>query len=305
MTTPWIKKIRIGLLALTCSSLVDVASAAQLDAIFVSQGTGEIDNITTTGTTSPSTTLYTATGHNWNGAAYDPQNGLIYLDDLGSSTNTINQIITNTIYSFNPLNPSAGVTLINTVSGQAAFTGGAFHNGLYYVIPNGSDQLISYSISGSTITQVSSQTLGGLGTGVAGLGLGDIDFVGSTLYISALKSNGTAFTSYELLKYTDVSNVSTPVYAVAESKSGVGISYDIVSGQLIMFNSDGTLNTVDPTTGAQTAYSSLSGPAASGGSGDFTIVPEPSTYAIWSMLLLGVLVAGHRKLRSGTQPCLA
>jgi hypothetical protein len=224
------------------------AQVANLDAIFVQQDGGEIDNLNTT--TGASTLLYTATGLNWNGAAYDSQNGLVYIDDIGESGFEANQIITNTIYSFNPETPSAGVTEIGTISGQDAFTGAGFHDGLYYAIGSGSDDLVAYnlsSVTGGVISQVSSQALGGLGTGITGLSLGDLDFVGNTIYVSAgtvtsTASGATVSTDYTLYKYTNVNNTSTAGLAYSTSEGttnvGVGIGYDFNSGKLVMFNTN-------------------------------------------------------------------
>lgn len=303
-------RIKLPLACLAASVLLAYVSvttvhAQGLDAIFTQQSGGDIDNINTT--TGVSTSLYTATGHNWNGAAYNPVTKLLYIDDIGTTNFTTNQVITNTIYSFNPFQPASGVTEVGTISGYAAFTGAGFYNNLYYAIGTGSNQLVSYNLNGHSgsglISQNSTQTLGGLGSGITGVSLGDLDFVGSTLYISAGTLTSTAVgagvsATYTLYKYSTVTNTTTPILAVTESKIGVGISNDINSNQLIMFNSDGSIQTVDQTTGAESGSISLSGPAATGGAGDFTIVPEPRTYALWSMVLLLGLVALQRSLGS-------
>ncbi|MCE0497251.1 MAG: hypothetical protein LV481_04810 [Methylacidiphilales bacterium] len=285
---------------------VRTASAqTALDAIFVQQSSGDIDNIVTT--TGVSTLLWsppTGKDYYWNGASYDRQNGLLYIDDLPTNGYSANTPITNTIYSFNPANPSGGVTEVGTITGQSAFTGAGFYNGLYYTIGSGSNLLLAYNLSAAGGPQlVSSQTLGGLGTGITGLSLGDLDFVGSTLWISAgtvtsTNSGATISTEYTLYEYTTVTNTTTPALAVSEgTEVGVGIAYDFNSGNLIMFNSDGTIATVNPNTGAETDSITITGPAASGGAGDFAIVPEPNTYAFWSMFFILTLVFLHRTLR--------
>jgi hypothetical protein len=281
----------------------------------VQQDGGEIDNINTA--TGSSTVLYTATGFNWNGAAWDQQNGLLYIDDIGESGFTANQVITNTIYSFNPATPTAGVSEVGTISGQFAFTGAGFHNGLYYTIGSGSDDLLTYNLAGHTgsgnIALNSSQILGGLGTGITGVSLGDLDFVGNTLYVSAgtltgTNSGATVSTDYTLYKYTTVGNTGptglAANYPTTEGTTsvGVGIAYDFNSGKLIMFNTNinnaaGTISQVNQNNGAQTGSIQLLGPAGSGGPGDFAIVPEPSTYAFWSMMFVFALVFSHRILR--------
>ncbi|HUB68426.1 MAG TPA: hypothetical protein VL981_13150 [Candidatus Methylacidiphilales bacterium] len=296
------------------------AASAQitgLDAIFVSQDTGDIDNIDTA--TGSSTILYVATGMNWNGAAYDAQNGLVYIDDIGSTTYEANKPITNTIYSFNPVTDA--LAEVGTITGQSAFTGAGFHNGLYYAIGSGSDDLVTYNLSGHSgtgnIAMNSSQVLGGLGTSggqtITGVSLGDLDFVGNTLYISAgvvtsTNTNAGISSTYTLYKYTNVNNTSATGMAanfpISEGTTnvGVGVAYDFNSGKLIMFNDQvtndaGSIWQINQTNGAQTKLGTLTGPAAAGGAGDWTIVPEPSTYAFWSMILVFGLVFSHRALR--------
>jgi hypothetical protein len=296
-----------------------------LDAIFVSEDTGDIENINTA--TGTSTILFTATGMDWNGAAYDAQNGLVYIDDIGTTNYEANQIITNTIYSFNPEAPSLGVKEVGTITGEGAFTGAGFHNGLYYAIGAGSDDLVTYNLSGHSgtgnIAQNSSQVLGGLGTSggnnITGLSLGDLDFVGNTMYISAgvvtsTNVNAGISTTYTLYKYTNVNNTSATGLAanfpVSEGTTnvGVGVAYDFNSNKLIMFNDNitndaGSIWLINQTNGAQSILGTLAGPAAAGGAGDWTIVPEPSTYAFWSMMLVFGLVFSHRALRYRRNDC--
>src|SRR5580658_6700357 len=100
MISRWSLLTRSCLATVASCFLGGIAGAQGLDAIFVQQDGGEIDNINTA--TGSSTVLYTATGFNWNGTAWDQQNGLLYIDDIGESGFTANQVITNTIYSFNP-----------------------------------------------------------------------------------------------------------------------------------------------------------------------------------------------------------
>ena len=289
---------------------VGTADAQGLDSLFVQQSSGDIDNIVTA--TGVSTLLWSPpTGQNyyWNGAAYDQQNGLLYIDNIGEANFTPNQVITNTIYSFNPSKPSAGVTEVGTISGQFAFTGAGFYNGDYYAVGSGSSQLLAYNLSAAGGPQlVSSQTLGGLGNGITGISLGDLDFVGSTLWISAgtvtsTNSGAGVSATYTLYKYTTVTNTSAAGLAanfpVSEgTEVGVGIAYDFHSDNLIMFNSDGTIETINQATGQETNSITITGPAASGGAGDYAIVPEPRTYAIWSMLFIFTLIFSHRALRT-------
>jgi len=303
--------VRESLLAGTCLAVVfycllmDSApgQTTGLDALYVQQNGGAIDNINTV--TGTSVNLAAFPTDYWNGAAYDHQNGLLYIDNIGEANFTTNQVITNTIYSFNPLNPGAGVTEVGTIAGQSAFTGAGFYNGLYYTIGTGSNQLEAYNLSAAGGPKlVSSQTLGGLGSGITGLSLGDIDFVGNSLWVSAGTLTSTAAgagvsSTYTLYHYTNVSNVTTPVLAVSEgTEIGVGIAYDYIRGQLIAFNSDGTIAQVNQSTGAESGSITLSGPAfTNAGAGDFAIVPEPGTYALWSMGLVFSLVFAHRALR--------
>jgi hypothetical protein len=304
--------LRNGLLsAIATLGFCASAQAQSLDAIFTQQATGAI--IAVNPNTGNSSTIYTASGDYWNAAAYNPNNGLVYIDSVGGATFTTGVPVTNTIYSFNALNPSAGVTEIGTVTGQAAFSGAGFYNGQYYVIAAGSNQLESFNLTGlsgsGALTASSTQTLGGLGSNVTGLSLGDIEFIGNSLYISGYGvGSGAPATAYTLYKYADVSNTTTPTYAVSEgSETGVGLAY--YNNTLLVFNSDGTLDSINPTTGAETPYgiNTLQGPAAGGGAGDFTVansitvVPEPKDYAIWFLLFVLGLVTVERKLSWGAK----
>ena len=290
---------------------VGIAHAQGLNTtIYVQQSTGDIDSINPT--TGVSTALWTPpSGQNyyWNGAAYDPQNGLLYIDDLPTNGYSANTPITNTIYSFNPRNPAAGVTEVGTITGQSAFTGAGFYNGDYYTIGSGSDNLLAYNLAAAGGPQlVTSQTLGGLGTGITGVSLGDLDFVGNTLWVSAgtvtsTNSGATISGTYTLYKYTTVTNTTATGLAagfpVSEGATyvGVGVAYDFVSGVLYVFNANGTIATIDQANGTESSFVTLTGPAVGGGAGDYAYVPEPSTYAFWSMLFIFTLVFSHRALR--------
>ncbi len=300
---------RKGLVLFLYCFLTGLAGAQGLDALYVQQSSGAIMNINTS--TGASTTLATFAGKYWNGAAYDQQNGLLYIDALPTNGYSANTPITNTIYSFNPSNPGAGVTLVGTITGQSAFTGAAFYNGDYYAIGSGSNQLVAYNLAAvGGPALVSTQTLGGLGSGITGVSLGDLDLVGNTLWISAgtvTSTNSGAGISgtYMLYQYTTISNTTTPALAVSEGTTnvGVGIAWDFNTNKLIMFNvnagtgTNGSISLVDQSSGAQTLLSTLTGPAAAGGAGDFAIVPEPRTYAFWSIGVVFALVFAHRLWR--------
>jgi len=287
--------------------------AQALDTIFTQETTGSIYNLNSTTGASDLLGTYTngANPFFWNGAAYDSANGLMYVADIGTTNYVANTTITNNMYSFNPANPGAGVNLIGQIS-ASALTGAGWHNGDYYTIASGSSQLVAYDLAGhtggGTINALPNAiTLGNLGTGVVGLSLGDLDFIGNTVYISAgtVDSQGNISTTYTLYSYTITSpTTATQNFAIAESTLpngavGVGIGFDSSTGQLVLIdnrNNSSGLDYIDPTTGAITVGSDMSGPD-SGGPGDYTTispVPEPSSYAVISLALLLALIASQR-----------
>lgn len=293
---------------------VESSKAQALDTIFTQETTGSIYNLNSTTGASNLLGTYTngANPHYWNGAAYDPTNGLMYIADIGTTNYAANTTITNNMYSFNPNNPGAGVTLIGQIS-ASALTGAGWYNGTYYTIASGSNQIVGYDLAGhvggGTINPLANAiTLTNLGAGVTGLSLGDIDFTGNTVYISAgtVNSQSQISTTYTLYSYTITSpTTATQNFAVTENLPngavGVGIGYDNSTGKLTMIdtrNNLSGLDYVDPTTGAITAGPDIAAPDT-GGPGDYTTmfpapVPEPRDYAAISLGLILAIVAFQR-----------
>jgi len=163
---------------------IESLKAQALDTIFTQETTGSIYNLNST--TGASNLLGTFTNgsnpHYWNGAAYDPTNGLMYIADIGAANYSANTTITNNMYSFNPTNPGGGVTLVGQIT-ASALTGAGWHNGIYYTIASGSNQLVGYDLAGhtggGTINPLANAiTLTNLGTGRHGTVAGRCRFRG-------------------------------------------------------------------------------------------------------------------------------
>ena len=303
-------QLLVAYLLCTFAGLVK-AQTASSETIFTSETTGNIYEINNA--TGVSTLLGTSgafSGDFWNGAAYDTTTGMVYVSNIGTTNYQPNLVITNTIYMFNPNNVSAGLTEVGTIRSDA-ITGAGWHNGKYYVVGSGSNVLAAYtlptSFSTAALTASSTQTLGGLGSGVTGLSLGDLDFIGNTLYISSGTVSSTAVNAsvsaqYTLYKYADVSNVTTPVYAVGEGATyvGVGLGYDPLTNNLYMLNANNTIGLVNQSTGVESGEFNITGPDP-GGAGDYTVligvVPESRDYAIICLGLILAMVASERILR--------
>jgi len=302
--------IQLSVAVLFCA-FAKSAEASASETIFTSETTGNIYEIDAAGVSTELGTSGALAGHFWNGAAYNPTNGLIYVADIGTTNYHANVVITNVIYSFNPSNPDGTLTEVGTISSDA-ITGAGFHNGKYYTIGSGANTLTSYTLPSSgtsLLTAASTQTLGNLGndgsgTAIKGLSLGDLDFKGNSLYISAgtvtsTAANATINNTYILYEYADVSNLTTPTLMHTESKVGVGIGYDALTNTMTILNSDNTIDTINQTTGAVLSSVTITGPDT-GGAGDYTIltgvVPEPRDYAVICLGLILAIVALQRFL---------
>ncbi len=292
-----------SLFALLAMGLAASPAYAVNQLIFAQQNTGTIYQINQL--SGVSTQVATESGHFWNGAAFNSQTGLVYISDVG--TNNPLGGTSNTLYSFNPAAPAAPIIQVGTVTGQNSFYDAGFYNNKYYTVPVGSNKLLSLTLpsSGTAALTPTQQTLGGLGTNVTGLLLGDIDFIGSSVYIYGTQIiNGNSAGSNVLYKYADVSNLTSPTYTKVLSGTGAGLVYDPGLGKLIITNTDNSIYSVDPTTGTATSIGTITGPDT-GGNGDFALivaVPEPS--AIWEgsiMLSLAAFAWMFRRMRAVPQ----
>jgi hypothetical protein len=285
-------------LAAAAGIAVTSAQAAPITGIVQVTTTGEINVIDTA--TGIATQIYNDpnAGVAFNGAAYDPDNGLVYLQEANS----------NTLYSFNPQNPGAGLTELGTYDG--VFFAAGFQNGIYYAIETGtSHQLLGFDLSsagGGVLAPISSETLNISGTGLGpNFGGGDLDFNNGALYLTVVSAGGTS----ALFRYDSLAAIGAPPSAVSTGEFSNGIAFD-PDGALFGYSTiSDSFYEIDPNDLTIGTVINNSDPAFQAG-GDLTTafvidlppteVPEPASLTLMLSSIAGLAVFARLRRKTAS-----
>lgn len=108
-----------------------------------------------------------------NGLAFDDDNDVWYFAEQNGVLKTMNE------------DGALGIENYGAITGGAPVAGATFHEGLYYYIPNGGDELWSADISGGSVSTAKVADLDWSGIGLGDLAVDD----NGMLYVSTTNSN--------------------------------------------------------------------------------------------------------------------
>jgi len=221
-----------------------------------SKGIYRIDTVTGATLLVAATPSLTASGAGGNGLAFDASTGSFYYARRSGSTNYI-------------MHNQGGVeTTLGIAASNAPLLSGTFHNGHYWIIPNGSSNtILRCTPTGSTVTQSI------LSTGFApNAGFGDIASTASGVTYAACSLGFRRFDLNALGASSVVLNPASALYQIGFGNTGLFA----VQGSSIF--------SVNTTTGVRTFTANATGGV---GFNDIASIPAPSVLAMLGLAGLG------------------